>query len=163
MPISPFIRQLRQKIGHDLLHLVGVSAVVTNDRNEILLVKSKDHGQWMPIGGMVEVGEEPADAAIREVREETGIEAIAQRLAAVFDGPDVTYANGDRVHYITLVFRCQAVGGSPRVGDEENSDVKFFPTNALPPMRPDHERNIAHALRDQPAATFIAGGAERSS
>lgn len=161
MSISPFIRQLREKVGHDLLHLVGVSAVVLNERGQVLLVKSADHGQWMPIGGMVEPGEEPADAAVREVREEAGVQAAVERAAGVFDGPRVTYPNGDRVHYITLVFRCRAAGGEMRVGDEENTAVDFFPATALPPMRADHQRNVMCALVEQSAASFVCQGEVR--
>jgi 8-oxo-dGTP diphosphatase len=87
MAISPFIRALRDKVGHDLLPLVGVSCVVINDSRQVLLVKSKECPTWMPIGGMVEVGEEPADAVVREVQEETGVHVEPQRLAGVFDGP----------------------------------------------------------------------------
>lgn len=161
MPISPYIRRLREKIGHDLLHLVGVSAVVRNDRGEVLLVKSADHGIWMPIGGMVEVGEEPADSAMREVREETGINVSVEQLLGVFDGPLVTYPNGDQVHYVSLVFRCHAVGGAIHVGDEENTDVRFFSPAQLPPMRPDHQRNVTLALKAQPAAIFFSQGRHR--
>jgi len=108
----------------------------------------------MPIGGMVEVGEEPADAIVREVLEETGVHVEPQRLAGVFDGPDVTYLNGDRVHYITIVMRCRPVGGEPRVNDDETLDVRYFPLDTLPEMRADHHRNIEVALRDEPAAAF---------
>ena len=158
MPISPFILNLRRKIGHDLLHLIGVSGVVTNGRGEVLLVKSKDHGQWMPIGGMVEVGEEPADAIVREVREETGVAVTVDRLAGVFDGPRVTYGNGDQTHYVTVVFRCTAAADAvARVADEENSDARFCPPDQLPAMREDHSRNIACALSVQERAAFVTG------
>jgi len=159
MAASKFIRDLRQKIGHDLLHLIGVSGVVLNHAGEVLLVKSKEVATYMPIGGMVEVGEEPADAAAREIFEETGIEVVPERLVGVFDGPDVTYRNGDRVHYITLVFRCRPVGQSqPRVNDDETTDVRYFALDALPEMRADHRRNIEYALRNDPAAAFIRRG-----
>src|SRR5947208_5297466 len=113
MAASEFIRNLRRKIGNDLLQLVGVSCVVVTDDRRVLLVRTKECPTWMPIGGMVEPGEEPADAAVREVREETGVDVVPERLIGVFDGPDVTYRNGDRAHYITIVFRCRPVGGEP--------------------------------------------------
>jgi 8-oxo-dGTP pyrophosphatase MutT (NUDIX family) len=155
MPASEFIQNLRRRIGHDLLHLIGVSCVVVNDRREVLLVHSKERGNWMPIGGMVEPGEEPADSVVREVFEETGVEVVPERLVGVFDGPAVTYKNGDRVQYITIVFRCRPVGGSPHVHDDENTDVRYFPAGALPELRADHRRNIDDALVDQSAAIFL--------
>jgi 8-oxo-dGTP pyrophosphatase MutT (NUDIX family) len=155
MPASEFIRNIRQKIGHDLLHLVGVSGVVITDDRRVLLVKSKEVLGWMPIGGMIEPGEEPADAVVREIHEETGIDAVPERLVGVFDGPEVTYKNGDRVHYVTIVFRCRAVAGEPRVNDDETTEVGYFPVDALPEMRSDHRRNITYALRNDPAAAFV--------
>jgi ADP-ribose pyrophosphatase YjhB (NUDIX family) len=155
MAASEFIRSLRNKIGHDLLHLVGVSGVVVADDRRVLLVKSKECPTWMPIGGMIEPGEEPADAVVREVHEETGVQVVPQRLAGVFDGPDVTYRNGDRAHFVTIVFRCRPVAGEPRVNDDETTDVRYFPIDALPDLRADHQRNIQYALRDDVGAGFI--------
>jgi 8-oxo-dGTP pyrophosphatase MutT (NUDIX family) len=155
MPASEFIKNLRSRIGHDLLQLVGVCGVVVNDQRQVLLVHSRERGNWMPIGGMVEPGEEPADAMVREIFEETGVHAEPQRLVGVYDGPSVTYKNGDRVQYITIVFRCRPIGGSPHVHDDENTDVRYFPAGELPELRSDHRRNIDHALLDQPAAIFV--------
>ena len=155
MPVSDFIKNLRTKIGHDLLHLIGVSGVVINDQQEVLLVNSKERGMWMPIGGMVEPGEEPADAIVREVFEETGVKVVPQRLVGVYDGPTVTYKNNDQVRYISIVFRCRPIGGNPHVHDDENTDVRYFPLAALPELRADHRRNIDHAMLDQPAAIFV--------
>jgi 8-oxo-dGTP pyrophosphatase MutT (NUDIX family) len=155
MPVSEFIKNLRSRIGHDLLHLIGVSGVVVNEQHEVLLVHSKERGNWMPIGGMVEPGEEPADAIIREVFEETGVQIVPQCLVGVYDGPPVTYKNGDQVRYISIVFRCRPISGIPHVHDDENTDVRYFPVAALPDLRPDHRRNIDHALLDQPAAIFV--------
>jgi 8-oxo-dGTP pyrophosphatase MutT (NUDIX family) len=155
MPISPFVANLRKKIGKDLLHLAGVNAVVINDRDEVLLVESKEINQWMPIGGMIEPGEEPADAAIREVYEETGVRVIPQRLAGVYDGPHVEYSNGDLVQYITIVFLCKAVAGEPHPHDEENRDARYFAIDKLPDLRSDYRRNIAVALANRAEAFFL--------
>src|ERR1700710_2406234 len=155
MPASDYIKNLRSRIGHDLLHLLGVSGVVVNDRGEILLVYGKESGLWMPIGGMVEPGEEPADAIVREVFEETGVHAMPERLVGVYDGPTATYANGDRVRYVSIVFRCRPIEGTPHVHDDENTDVRYFPADALPDMQEYHRRNIDHALLEQSAAIFL--------
>jgi hypothetical protein len=66
----------------------------------------------------------------------------------------VTYRNGDRAHYLTLVFRCRPLGGEPRVNDDETTDVRYFALDALPELRADHRRNIECALRDVPEAAF---------
>jgi 8-oxo-dGTP diphosphatase len=155
MAMSEFMCALRRKVGHDLLPCVGVSCVVLNERGELLLVDSRDAGSWMPVGGMVEPGEEPADTVVREVFEETGVDVEPQRIVGVYDGPRVTYPNGDQVNYLTIVFRCRAIGGRMQVHDDENSDVRYFPAAALPPMRADHRRNIDQALLDRSEAAFL--------
>jgi 8-oxo-dGTP diphosphatase len=159
MPISPFVANLRKKVGHDLLSLPGINAVVLNDRNEILLVHSKETGLWMPIGGQIEPGEEPADAAVREVFEETGVHVTPIRLTGVFDGPDVTYSNGDRVHYLTIAFLCQAVSGEPHVHDDENHDARYFSLTNVPEMKAHHKHSIDLALANRPEAFFLARNA----
>ena len=154
MPISPFIVNLRKKVGTDLLMACGISAVVLNERRQVLLVRSNETDQWMPIGGMVEPGEEPADAAVREVFEETSVRMTPRKVAGVFDGPDVQYSNGDRVHYMTIVFLCVAISGEPHPSDNENSDARYFDPDQMPPLSDDHRRNISIALADRPDAVF---------
>ena len=75
MPVPDFILELREKIGHDRLWLPGVTAVVTRGE-EILLVRRVDNGQWTPITGIPDPGEEPAQAIAREA-----LEASRARLA----------------------------------------------------------------------------------
>jgi ADP-ribose pyrophosphatase YjhB (NUDIX family) len=152
--MSPFVANLRKKVGTDLLMLSGISAVVLNDQRQILLVRDKESGYWMPIGGMIEPGEEPADAAIREVFEETSVRVVPEKLVGVYDGPAVEYANGDRVHYITIVFLCKAGPGIPYPQDGENTEARYFEVNQIPPMRADHERNIRDAMTDHAQAIF---------
>lgn len=155
--MSAFIRGLREKLGHELLHLVGISAVVFNDRDEILLVKGLEVPTWMPIGGMTEVGEEPADTAVREVMEETGVAVGVEKLLGVFDGPRVTYRNGDQAHFVTLIFRCRAISGKPRADQDETVEVRYFSANQLPEMRADHRRNVELALKNAAAAAYLGG------
>jgi 8-oxo-dGTP pyrophosphatase MutT (NUDIX family) len=80
MPVPDFIVELRRKVGHAPLWLPGTTAVVIRGQ-EVLLVKRSDNGAWTAVTGIVEPGENPADCAVREVLEETGIHAVAKRLA----------------------------------------------------------------------------------
>jgi 8-oxo-dGTP pyrophosphatase MutT (NUDIX family) len=64
MPIPQF--DLRAAIGHAPLWLIGVTAVVIRD-DEVLLIERADNGIWAPVTGIVDPGEEPADAAIAAV------------------------------------------------------------------------------------------------
>jgi len=158
MPISAYVAKLRAKIGHDLLLLPGVTAVVINARDEVLLQLRRDTETWAPPSGGVEPGETVADAAIREVLEETGISVVPERVLAVLSGRDylVTYPNGDRMATVTTVFRCRpADASSPRVNDDESLAIRYFPRAALPEsMWPRHKRIIALALADKTSPYF---------
>jgi 8-oxo-dGTP pyrophosphatase MutT (NUDIX family) len=148
-----FVLALRAKIGHDPLWLPGVTAVVLRGR-QVLLVRRADNGEWTPVTGIVDPGEQPAVAAVREVLEEANVVASATRLASVGVTEPVTYANGDRSQYVDLTFRCDYVSGEPLPADGENTDAAWFDLDALPPMQPHMHGRLAGALSDDPAAAF---------
>jgi 8-oxo-dGTP diphosphatase len=131
--ISDYVVGLREHVGHDLLLLPGVGAVVRDDDGRVLLIKAAHDGRWSLPAGMVEPGEQPADAVLREVAEETGIIAEVQSLAGVSKQP-VKYPNGDRVEYLVVWFRCRALGGEPRPDGDESLEVAWFAPDALPPV-----------------------------
>jgi ADP-ribose pyrophosphatase YjhB (NUDIX family) len=139
MPTPKFILDLREKIGHDLLWLSGLTAVVLNDRDEVLLVKRADNGRWSLVAGILEPGEQPAVGLVREIQEETAVEAAVERLVSVESLPPASYPNGDQVQFLDLCFRCRPLRGDPRVNDDESLDVRWWPLNALPDLT-DRER-----------------------
>jgi len=102
MPVPQFILDLRKKVGHDLLLLPGLIAVVLDDRNRVLLNKRTDNGQWSLISGILEPGEQPAVALEREVFEETGVHVRAERLLDAWTSPVIHYPNGDVAQYLTV-------------------------------------------------------------
>jgi 8-oxo-dGTP pyrophosphatase MutT (NUDIX family) len=133
VPIPDFVVRLRERVGHDLLWLPGVTAVVLNG-NDVLLVKRSDNGRWGPVTGIVDPGEHPADAAAREVMEETGVTCAVDELAWVNVTEPVVHVNGDRAQYLDHTFRCRYVGGDAHVADDESSQVRWFPLDRLPAM-----------------------------
>ena len=146
MGMSPYVKGIRAKVGHDFLLFPGVLGIVFNDRNELLLAKRADNGLWAVIGGMVDPGEEPADAVVREVYEESGVEVKVDRVSGVYTSAVMTYPNGDVAQYVTTGFRCTAIGGAPRVNDDESLDVGYFPLDQLPSdLRPAYVERIFHA------------------
>lgn len=147
MPVPDFIVDLRRDIGHGELWLPGVTAVVRRV-DEILLVKRADNGDWTPITGILDPGEQPAVAARREVLEETGVTVEVERLAWVNAGPPVVHANGDRARYLDHCFSCRYVEGEAHVGDDESIEVGWFAVSDLPAMREIFRQRIAYALRD---------------
>jgi 8-oxo-dGTP diphosphatase len=133
MPVPPYVERLRAHIGHDLLLLPGVSAVVRNDAGRILLARRSDNGRWSLPAGCIDPGEQPADAALREVFEETGVRAEIERVGGVATHP-VVYPNGDTCEYLHVWFRCRAVGGEPRADGDESLEVAWFAPGALPDL-----------------------------
>ena len=158
MPISQYIKNIRAKIGNDLLLLPGVTAVVINARDEILLQLRRDTNTWAPPSGGVEPGETVAECAMREVLEETGIMVAPEAIVAVLSGVayNVTYPNGDQMATVTTVFRCRPVDDkTPRVNDDESQDIRYFPSDALPAnMLPRHQWIISLALKSNRRAYF---------
>ncbi|HKE63337.1 MAG TPA: NUDIX domain-containing protein [Micromonosporaceae bacterium] len=157
MPVPAYITAMRARIGHDLLFLTGASGVVFDDAGALLLVRRADTGAWSLPSGMVEAGEQPADAALREIYEETGVEARIERLAGVAMHP-VTYPNGDRCEYLGVWFRCRAIGGTARVNDDESVDVAWFPMDSLPDLSGFVRLRIEKALAPDGDAWFAPAG-----
>ena len=160
MPTPQYILDLRRMIGTAPLLLPGVSAVVVREdlepgRRHLLLNRRTDNGRWSLPAGIVEPGEQPAAAIVREVLEETGVIARADRLALLTAEPEFRYANGDRVQYIAMCFRCSYVSGEAVVADEESTAVAWFATDELPDdLGPMQLRRIECALADQEATVF---------
>ena len=134
--MSAHIARLRAAVGHELLLLPSVSVLPVDEAGQLLLVRHAGHHDgWAALGGAVEVGESPADAAIREAREEIGAEVRLTRLLDVLGGPDyqVTYPNGDLAAYVTAVYEAKIVDGLPSVTDhDELSDMAWFSPGQLP-------------------------------
>lgn len=134
MPISPYVRNLRADVGHGLLLLPGVTAVVFDDAGRLLLGRRSDNGRWALIAGVMDPGEQPAETIVREVYEETAVHVVPERVTSVLTQPPVEYPNGDRCEYVDITFRCRAVGGTARVNDDESLDVGWFALDDLPPL-----------------------------
>ena len=156
MATPDFVLELREKIGTAPLPLVGVTAIVFRDE-KVLLGRRADNGAWQPVSGIVDPGEEPADAAVRECQEEAGIVVKATRLAHVQQVPRITYANGDQVDYLDLVFRCDWVSGDPHPADGELTEVGFYDLGAMGEVAPEHVRKVALAIAEDDPATFRGG------
>jgi 8-oxo-dGTP pyrophosphatase MutT (NUDIX family) len=154
MAIPEFVVELRRHIGHAPLWLPGATAVVIRD-HQVLLLKRSDNLAWTPVTGIVEPGENPADCAVREVFEETGIHVVARRLASVQVSPPMIHANGDHARYLDLVFRMDWVSGEPFPADDESLEVRWVALAEMPDMSADMRRRVERASDDNLSAPTI--------
>jgi 8-oxo-dGTP pyrophosphatase MutT (NUDIX family) len=157
MGMSQYIANLRAKIGTDLIMTPGVTAIILNEQGEVLLQKRSDNLLWGMPGGAIDPGEDPADAVVREVREETGLEVVPERVIGVYGGKEavVTYPNGDQVAVISILFLCRIVGGALQPDGDETLELRYFPTDQLPSqMLARHAARVLHAVRDNNKAVF---------
>ncbi|MCC9311310.1 NUDIX domain-containing protein [Kitasatospora sp. RB6PN24] len=134
MAIPPFLAELRTLVGNRPLWLSAACVVVLDEEQRVLLGRRADTGRWALIGGIVDPGEQPADAAVRECFEETGVRVAPEQLTSVTVSPPVTYPNGHQTQYLELTFRCRVVGGEATVHDDESLDVAWFAQDELPDM-----------------------------
>lgn len=158
MATPDFIREIRASVGHQLLFLPGVSAVVFDDEGRVLLGRRVDSGGWSIIGGIPEPGEQPAETAVREVYEETAVRCVVEKVVLVDALRPVTYPNGDHCQFMDICLKCRAVGGEARVNDDESLEVGWFPVDALPELDEFALFRIKQAMTDEP--TWFAPMAE---
>ncbi|MBE8470421.1 NUDIX hydrolase [Streptomyces justiciae] len=150
MATPDFIRDLRASVGHQLLWLPGVAAVVFDDEGRVLLNRRSDTRRWSLIGGIPEPGEQPAACAVREVFEETAVRCVAERVVLVQALEPITYPNGDVCQYMDITVRCRAVDGEAQVNDDESLEVGWFDVDALPELNEFGKFRIKQALADAP-------------
>ena len=156
MSTPDFVLKLREHMGTAPLWLAGATAVIRNpEHTRVLLVRRSDNGWWAPVTGIVDPGEHPADAAVREAREEADVAISVDRLASVGVSRMVTYANGDQAQYIDHTFACTYLGGEPRPADGENTDVRWFGVDDLPEMRPHLLARVEAGLSDEERARIV--------
>jgi 8-oxo-dGTP diphosphatase len=162
VPVSPYVARLRAHVGRDLLLLPGVSGVVRDDRGRVLLARRTDNGRWSVPAGAIDPGEQPADAVVREVWEETGVRAAVERVGGVATHR-VVYPNGDVCEYLNVWFRCRAVGGRPRADDDESAEVAWFDPEALPDLDEWSRLRIGSTLAEDGPAWHAAPGERHSA
>jgi ADP-ribose pyrophosphatase YjhB (NUDIX family) len=136
--IAPHIARLRAVVGHELLLLPSVALLPVDEAGRLLLVQETGHEDgWHIMGGAVDMGESPAEAAVREAREEMGVGVRLVRLLDVVGGPDfeVHYPNGDRVAYVSAVYEVEIIDGTPAPADGELSEVAWFTPAELPTLQ----------------------------
>ncbi len=147
---------------------ITVGAVVGDDEGRILLVQRADSGWWLYPTGWSDVGYSPSEVAVKEVREETGIDCEVVRPIAILDGMRLGF---HRVPLVSIVFHCRSLGGELEAHPLECTDVGFFAEDELPQRTARPELWAPHAfsairgepvevLFDRPRTPLWSGGTE---
>ena len=133
--------EVRQRLVGELGYItpkVGAEAAIFDDGGRILLVRRSDDGLWCLPCGWVEPNESPEEAAVREAREETGLEIQARQLVGVFTRkPNVGYGPHTA---IAVVYLCDVVGGTPQPRSHEVLEVRHWRIEDVPGWHELHQR-----------------------
>jgi 8-oxo-dGTP pyrophosphatase MutT (NUDIX family) len=139
MPPTGYLKQLRDKVGHDLLLLPSAAVAIHDEAGRVLMGLHADKQIWVVPGGLIDPAETPSDAAVRETFEETGLLIEITSVLGVFGGRElvIDYPNGDRASYVASIFRGRVIGGNMRPDGEEILDLRYYSREEI--------RNVPHS------------------
>jgi ADP-ribose pyrophosphatase YjhB (NUDIX family) len=131
----------------------SVNVVVTSDSDEILLIRRSDNDNWAIPGGAIDLGESMTQAAIRETKEESGIDCEITGLVGIYTDPKhvILYtSNGEARQEFTIVLTGRPVGGEP-TPSSESSEVRWVPASDIDNYAMDRSMRIriGHYLERQ--------------
>lgn len=132
--MADYISWLRSKVGHEKVILVFAGGCLFNDEGKVLLQKRGDSGKWGFPGGAIELGETPEETAVRELKEETGLDVEVESLIGIYTDSDIKYPSGDEAHSICIVYKLKAISGELKCDNLETIGLKYFAINELPEM-----------------------------
>ena len=111
----------------------SVNVVVTNAGGDVLLIRRSDNQNWAVPGGAIDLGESMVQAAVRETKEETGVDCEITGLVGIYTDPKhvILYtSNGEARQEFSILLTARATGGVPTRSDE-SSEVRWVPRDDL--------------------------------
>ena len=136
--------------------VLSVNVAVIDDQGRVLVIRRSDNDNWALPGGAMDTGESIAQAAVRETKEETGIDSEITGLVGIYTNPRhvILYtSNGEVRQECSVVFTARAVAGEP-TPSSESSEVRWVAADELEgyTMHPSMHQRVAHYLerRDHP-------------
>ncbi len=147
-----------ERIGKQGVLRPGASALIFDPpREKILLTRREDNGRWCLPGGGMDPGESAAEACVREVLEETGLEVRVTKLVGIYTTPDllIEFPDGDKIQPVAFSFEAEITGGELGLSDE-TTDFGWYTVAEMEAMDTveNHVQRIHDALKNRPEAIF---------
>lgn len=137
----------------------SVTAVVRDEAGRVLLIHKVDNDLWALPGGGHDIGETIADTAVREVREETGLEVEIVRLVGTYTNPRhvMSYSDGEVRQQFSLCYEAKLLGGKAREDGIETKAVRWVEPTAITAlqMHPSMRLRIEHALDPERTTPYL--------
>ena len=131
---------------------IAVSAFIQDEHGKILMIRRTDNDYYSIPGGQLELGETLAQAAVREVREETGIDAEVTGVIGLYSNPNhvIAYGDGEVRQEFSICFRAKALGGQRRTSSE-SKEVHWVAPGDLDALNihPSIHLRLQHALSER--------------
>lgn len=135
----------------------STTAIVPDLNGRIVLVRRKDNDLWALPGGGMELGESIEDTAVREVKEETGLDVRVVGLIGVYTNPNhvMEYTDGEVRQQFSLCYETTLVGGDLRI-DDESTDIKWASMDEVDSLNihPSMRLRISH-YREKRATPYL--------
>jgi ADP-ribose pyrophosphatase YjhB (NUDIX family) len=122
----------------------SVNVVVVDNAGQILMIRRSDNDNWAVPGGAIDLGESLTQAAIRETREETGIECQVTGIVGIYTDPKhvILYtSNGEVRQEFSILLTATATGGQ-RTPSSESSEVRWVPREDLTDYQVDRSMRL---------------------
>ncbi len=133
--------------------VVAVTVFVLDDQDRVLLIRRTDNGLWAIPGGAQDFGEYIAETAVRETKEESGIDVEVTGIVGLYTDPKhvMAYSDGEVRQQFSICFRARFVGGEP-TPSSESSEVRWVPRDELVslPIHPSMRLRIDHGYAGRP-------------
>ena len=150
------IMKFGERVGKEGVLRPGASGLIFDKaREQVLLTRREDNGRWCLPGGGMDAGESAAEACVRELLEETGLEVRVTKLIGIYTTPDILmeYPDGNRIQPVAFSFEAEITGGELGLSDE-TTEVGWYTMQEMESMDilAHHIVRIRDGMENQPEA-----------